>query len=94
MLGITEPKSGDFSEWYSQVITKSHMIEYYVEVSGCYILRPWAMSIWDLIKEYIDGEIKKIGVENCYFPCFVSKAALEREKEHVEVSLSNFINHY
>ena len=24
-----------------------------------------------------------MGVENCYFPCFVSQAALEREKEHI-----------
>ena len=25
-----------------------------------------------------------MGVEDCYFPMFVSKGALEREKEHVE----------
>ena len=25
-----------------------------------------------------------MGVKNCYFPIFVSKAALEREKEHIE----------
>ena len=25
-----------------------------------------------------------MGVENCYFPMFVSKAALEKEKEHIE----------
>ncbi len=30
-----------------------------------------------------DAEIKKLGVENVYFPMFVSKAALEREKEHI-----------
>ena len=25
-----------------------------------------------------------MGVEDCYFPMFVSKAALEKEKDHVE----------
>jgi bifunctional glutamyl/prolyl-tRNA synthetase len=59
------------------------MIEYY-DVSGCYILRPWAFSIWETIKNFLDGEIKKLGVENCYFPIFVSQSALEKEKEHVE----------
>ena len=33
--------------------------------------------------DFFDASIKKLGVENCYFPIFVSKAALEREKEHI-----------
>ena len=65
------------------MITKSEMIEYY-DVSGCYILRPWAFSIWDTIKNFLDEEIKKLGVENCYFPIFVSRLALEKEKEHIQ----------
>ncbi|KAH7960307.1 hypothetical protein HPB49_018598 [Dermacentor silvarum] len=64
------------------VITKAEMIEYY-DVSGCYILRPWAYSIWENIKEFLDSRIKVIGVQNCYFPMFVSAQALEREKTHV-----------
>lgn len=59
------------------------MIEYY-DVSGCYVLRPWAFSIWEAIKDFFDREIKKLGVENCYFPMFVSQAALEKEKTHIE----------
>lgn len=47
-LDIEFKKGENFSEWYSQVITKSEMIEYY-DVSGCYILRPWAYSIWERI---------------------------------------------
>lgn len=50
------------------------------QVSGCYILRPWSYCIWEAIKDFFDPEIKKLGVENSYFPIFVSKAALEREK--------------
>lgn len=65
-----------------QVITKAEMIEYY-DVSGCYVLRPWAFSIWESIKDFFDKEIKKLGVENCYFPMFVSQAALEKEKSHI-----------
>ena len=33
---------------YQEVIKKAELIDYY-EVSGCYILRPWAYSIWDSI---------------------------------------------
>ena len=58
------------------------MIEYY-DVSGCYVLRPWSYAIWEKIQEFFDREIKKLGVKNCYFPMFVSHAALEREKTHI-----------
>ncbi|CAH1794306.1 unnamed protein product [Owenia fusiformis] len=81
-LGLEAKKEENLSDWYSQVITKSEMIEYY-DVSGCYILRPWSYSIWEKIKDFFDAEIKKLGVENCYFPMFVSHAALEREKDHI-----------
>jgi len=81
-LGLEARKEDVLSDWYSQVITKSEMIEYY-DVSGCYILRPWSYAIWEVIKDFFDAEIKKLGVENCYFPIFVSQAALEKEKEHI-----------
>lgn len=60
------------------------MIEYY-DVSGCYVLRPWAYRIWELIQEWFDARIKgnPLNVRNCYFPMFVSQSALEREKEHI-----------
>lgn len=68
--------------YYFKVITKAEMIEYY-DISGCYVIRPWAYSIWEAIQSYFDKEIKKLGVENSYFPMFVSAAVLEREKDHI-----------
>jgi len=57
------------------VIIKGELIEYY-DISGCYILRPWSFSIWEKIKAAFDGWIKKLGVQNAYFPLFVSEKAL------------------
>eukprot|EP00920_Eleutheroschizon_duboscqi_P024159 GHVT01060010.1.p1 GENE.GHVT01060010.1~~GHVT01060010.1.p1 ORF type:complete len:479 (-),score=74.31 GHVT01060010.1:431-1867(-) len=59
------------------------MIEYY-DISGCYIVRPWAYHIWEVTRDAFDKEIKKLGVENSYFPMFVSKHRLEAEQDHVE----------
>ncbi|CAH0690016.1 unnamed protein product [Spodoptera exigua] len=81
-LGMEASKDTDLPEWYSQVITKSEMIDYY-DISGCYILRPWSYSIWDTIRNFLSAEFKKLGVKDGYFPIFVSKAALEREKDHI-----------
>ena len=82
-LGLEAKKEENLSDWYSQIITKAELVEYY-DVSGCYILRPWSYSIWETIKDFFDKEIKKIGVENTYFPMFVSQHALEQEKKHIE----------
>lgn len=81
-LGMEAKKEENLPDWYSQVITKGEMIEYY-DVSGCYILRPWSFSIWKEIKKWFDAKITDMGVKECYFPIFVSKAALEKEKDHI-----------
>ena len=65
------------------MIVKAEMIEFY-DISGCYILRPWSYSLWEAIQSYLDGRIKTLGVQNCYFPMFVSEARLNAEKDHVE----------
>lgn len=83
ILGITVGKESDFSAWYSEVITKGQLIEYY-DVSGCYILRPWAYAIWESVQQKFDLDIKTLGVKNSYFPMFVSEKALNTEKNHVE----------
>ncbi|EEB13371.1 prolyl-tRNA synthetase, putative [Pediculus humanus corporis] len=82
-LGLEATKEENLPEWYSQVITKGEMIEYY-DVSGCYILRPWSFALWEVIRNFLDGEIKSLGVVNCYFPIFVSKSVLEKEKNHID----------
>lgn len=81
-LGVSAKKEENFADWYSEVITRSEMIEYY-DVSGCYIFRPWSYAIWERIQSFFDAKIKSIGVENCYFPIFVSQNALEKEKNHI-----------
>ncbi|CAG2170228.1 unnamed protein product, partial [Oppiella nova] len=81
-LGMETKKAENTADWYTEVITKAEMIEYY-DVSGCYILRPWAYAIWETIQGWFDAQIKGLGVENCYFPMFISKAALETEKTHI-----------
>jgi prolyl-tRNA synthetase len=82
-LGITVKKTENFSKWYTQVITKAELIDYY-DVSGCYVLRPWAYAIWEQIQQYVDKQLKRKGVKNAYFPLLVSQAALTKEKDHIE----------
>ncbi|KAH8923600.1 prolyl-tRNA synthetase [Atractiella rhizophila] len=83
-MGISIKKDGgDFGGWYQQVLTRGDMIDYY-DISGCYIFKPWSYGIWQDIQHWFDKEIKRLGVQNAYFPMFVSSKVLEKEKDHIE----------
>lgn len=83
-LGVEFKKADDFPGWYKEILTKGEMIEYYEHVSGCYILRPNSYFIWEQIQQFLDKKIKSIGVQNTYFPMFVSKKQLCAEEDHIE----------
>ncbi|KAJ3336836.1 hypothetical protein HDU93_002076 [Gonapodya sp. JEL0774] len=82
-IGIDVKKEEDFSTWYQQVVMRSEMLDYY-DISGCYILRPWSYKIWKEIQTWFGARIEALGVDDSYFPMFVSKRSLEREKDHIE----------
>ncbi|KAF5404100.1 Bifunctional aminoacyl-tRNA synthetase [Paragonimus heterotremus] len=81
-LALEARKEVEFADWYTQLLTKAELLEYY-DISGCYILRPWAYSIWQSIQRFMDARLQLMGIENAYFPMFVSKATLEREQHHI-----------
>ncbi|KAL6566658.1 hypothetical protein OROMI_015062 [Orobanche minor] len=35
------------------VVVNGEMVEYY-DISGCYILRPWAISIWEVMQDHVE----------------------------------------
>ncbi len=80
--GLTEKKE-NFSEWYTQLITKSELADY-TSVSGCIVFRPTAWQIWEKIRDEVDIRLKKLGIKNVYFPMFIPEKLLKKEAEHVE----------
>lgn len=47
---------------YSELVVAAELISYY-DVSGCYILRPTAYSMWEVIQRFFDDKIKSMGVQ-------------------------------
>ncbi|MGC8572018.1 MAG: proline--tRNA ligase [Candidatus Micrarchaeia archaeon] len=78
--GITTKKE-NLGEWYSEVLTKSEFLDY-SDVSGCYIYRPAANFVWEIIRDATNEEFKKIGIQNVYFPLFIPERYLKKEEEH------------
>lgn len=84
-FGISARKEDNFHEWYTQVILRGELLDYY-DIRGCFIMRPGSMFLWSYIREWFDSQIKAMGVQECYFPMLVSKKNIEQEKDH----LANF----
>ncbi|KAG2446146.1 hypothetical protein HXX76_000743 [Chlamydomonas incerta] len=82
-MGLRNSKKANFGDWYSELVVASELISYY-DVSGCYILRPWAYAMWEVVQGWFDSRIKKLGVQNSYFPLFITEDVLNTEKDHVE----------
>lgn len=84
-FGVTASKKEDFHEWYTQVVLNAELLDYY-DIRGCFIMRPNGMRIWKIIREWFDGQIEELGVEEAYFPLLITKTNIEKEKDH----LANF----
>ena len=82
-LAINTKKEENMSKWYIEVIQKANLIEY-TDVSGCMIFKPNSYQIWEKIQNFLNLEIKKMGVSNAYFPMFIPEHLLNKEEEHVE----------
>lgn len=82
-MGVKAKKSEDFSEWYADVIQKAELIEH-SRVSGCMVLRPHGYALWEAVQQFLDAELKQMGVENAYFPLLIPESLLQKEADHIE----------
>ncbi|MFH1392520.1 MAG: proline--tRNA ligase [bacterium] len=87
--GITKRKD-DYAQWYLDVIAEADLAEH-APVKGCMIIKPYGYAIWENIQRVLDAAIKATGVKNAYFPLFIPKSFLEREKKHVKGFAPEFI---
>ena len=81
--GLTVKKQEDMPEWYSQVVLKSELADYSA-VKGCAVIRPLGYALWQGIMDYFNARLKKLGIQNAYFPVFIPESFFSRESNHVE----------
>ncbi|HRI55918.1 MAG TPA: proline--tRNA ligase, partial [Anaerolineae bacterium] len=73
----------DYSRWYLDVIREAQLAEN-APVRGCMVIKPYGYSLWEALQSGLDRRFKATGHSNAYFPLFIPKSFLEKEKEHVE----------
>lgn len=80
---INPTRAEDFSKWYQQVITEADLAENSA-VRGCMIIKPYGYAIWENIQKLFDARIKKLSVQNAYFPLLIPLEFLSKEAEHID----------
>ena len=80
-IGITVKKSDDFSEWYTQTVIKSELVDY-APVKGLIVLRPDGYSIWESLKSSLDIKFIATGHRNGFLPTLIPESLLAKEKDH------------
>lgn len=76
-------RSENYSKWYNDIIRVTGLAES-SPVRGCMVIKPWGMSLWEMVRTDLDARIKDHGAENAYFPLLIPKSFLSKEAEHVD----------
>ena len=74
-------KKENLAEWYPEVIREAGLADYSI-VSGCMVIKPYGYAIWEKIQNFLNGEFRKTGHKNAYFPMFIPESLLKKESEH------------
>jgi len=82
--GITVKKEDDMPEWYTQVVQKAGLADFYAPVKGFMIIKPYGYAVWEKIQAYFNSRIKKYGVKNAYFPLLIPEKFFKKEAEHAK----------
>ena len=68
------PRDVDFARWYTDVISKTEMVDY-APVKGFMVIRPYGYAIWENIQKLYDAKFKATGHQNMYFPLLILASA-------------------
>jgi len=82
-VGISIKKEEDFSEWYNEVVIKGELADHSM-IKGFMIIKPRGYAIWESIQDNFDDRIKKLNVNNAYFPLLIPESFFKKEAQHAE----------
>ncbi|MBI4168168.1 MAG: proline--tRNA ligase [Candidatus Aenigmarchaeota archaeon] len=82
--GLTVKKSENFSEWYTQVISKAELADMRYNVKGFLVHRPWSVKIMKNMYSLLEKELESKGHEPVWFPSVIPESFFEKESEHAK----------
>jgi prolyl-tRNA synthetase len=82
--GITVKKADDFSEWFTQLITKCELADVRYNIKGFPVYREWAVKSMKKMTRAMEDILERKGHEPVLFPAVIPEENFTKEADHVE----------
>ncbi|MCK4714317.1 MAG: proline--tRNA ligase, partial [Candidatus Aenigmarchaeota archaeon] len=82
-VGMTTPKSR-FSEWFSEVISKTKLADIRYNIKGFIVFREWSVLAMEAMYDMYEREMQRKGHKPVWFPAVIPESNFMKEAEHVE----------
>ena len=82
--GLSVTKSGNFSEWFSEIVQKAELADLRYNVKGFLVFQPWSVMAMENIYRHLEGILRKKGHEPYWFPTVIPEGNLIKEGEHLK----------
>lgn len=82
--GLSVKKSENFSEWFSEIIEKSEIVDLRLGIKGFIVIRPWGAQIIENMFEHLEKELQLKGHKPTFMPSVIPKENLTKESEHIK----------
>lgn len=77
-------KEKNFSEWYVELVRRAKLMDQRSPIKGFDVIMPNAYAIWEKIQDFLNKDIKRLGVRNASFPLVIPESLLKKEAEHFQ----------
>lgn len=82
--GLTVKKEENFSEWFSQIISKAEIVDTRLNIKGFMVFRPWGAMILEKMFKLYEEELQEKGHLPTFMPSVIPEANLKKESSHIE----------
>lgn len=77
-------KENNFSEWFSEIISKAELADLRYNLKGFIVFRPWAVTAMEFIYKLFEEALQERGHQPVWFPSLIPEKNFELEAEHVK----------
>lgn len=81
--GLTVKKE-NFSEWYSQILEKSELVDIRNNLKGFTVIRPWGAMLLENMYAFYEQEMQNTGHRPSFFPTVIPEKNFKKEASHVK----------
>ena len=82
--GITVKKDENFSEWYSEILSKAEVTDIRYGVKGFVVIRPWGARMIDKMYRIYESALRATGHDPAIFPAVIPEENFDKEASHVK----------